>query len=257
MLMLSAYFDETGVSEDSEVYAVGGYLATVESWEEFARLWGRMIYEARIPFYHASELEAFWKSKRYRQLIAKRDELVRLQKQALTLVHAFVPKGVFVSVIKKDFLDVFKSSDPNEYYSFCAQECLRGCYFWLTEECKINTSVGINYVFEEGAIGWGVFSDVIERLAKDFKQFIPGPVTKADKRAMHPLQAADMFVFEGFKEMVNGILVRERGEPRKYQVRELAKQLLRPTDTLTYFDRQRLIDAFVLRLKIPRRRKAK
>lgn len=250
VLIVSAYGDESGTNAGDEVYVVAIYASTIEKWQAFSRCWGQMLYEFRIPYYHAAELEAFWKSPTYKRIIRDRDTLVKLQSLAFPLIKAHAEKGVGVAVIKKDFLDVLHPAHgEDELYSFCAQECMRGMMFWLTRER--HSSGVINYVFECGARGWGIFESHTESPIGRAK-FKVGTITRAGKQTMFPLQAADALAFEVYKEMVNGVLYRRRKVPRVRQPRKSALVLLRPRkDTFTYYDAKRLTDIFIRKLKRP------
>ena len=252
MLVVTAYGDETGADTRDEVYAVAIYSSSVDKWETFSKLWGRMLYDFGVPYYHASELEAFWKSDVYKLVIKNRDVLIKLQSTAFSLIKAYAQKGVAVAVIKKDFLDVMHPlHGEDELYSFCAQECMRGMKFWLTRE---RHKAGlVNYVFEYGAQGWGIFekhtSDPVGRA-----NFRTGTITRADKRVFFPLQAADALAFETYKEMVNGIMFQKRAAPRVHRPRHSARALFRRgKDTATYYDAKRLTDIFIRKLKTPER----
>ena len=212
-----------------------------------------MLSEFRIPYYHASELEAFWKSPIYKRAIKDRDSLVRLQSVAFPLIKAHASKGVAVAVIKKDFLEVMRPvHGADELYSFCAQECIRGMMFWLTRERR--TRGIINYVFGYGAHGWGIFEKETSENPAGRAKFKVGTITRADTRQLYPLQAADALAFEAYKEMVNGVLFGRRNTPRIRGPRQSALALLRPKkDTFTYFDAKRLTDIFIRKLKRPER----
>jgi hypothetical protein len=252
MLTLAAYCDESGTDATQDIYVVAGYTSSVAAWEEFSRLWGRMLYEFRIPYYHATDLEAYWKSKIYRHVIKDRDTLKRLQSTAFSLIQKCAPKGVAVALVKEDFLEVMTPErGTEEFYSFCAQECMRGMMFWLTHERPRPGFV--NYTFECGADGWGIFAKATESF-QSHPHLRVGTISRAEKKAMFPLQAADALAFEIYKEMVNGILVKKRGETRVHPFRESAKRLFREgIDTATFYDKRRLIDVFIKRLSKPER----
>jgi hypothetical protein len=209
-----------------------------------------MLYDFRIPYYHASDLEAFWRHTLYKRAIKDRDTLIRLQSTAFPLIQQYAPKGVAVAVIKQDFLDIM---DPvrgsQELYSFCAQECMRGMMFWLTHEQP--RSGVVNYAFECGADGWDLFEKATESF-QSHPHLRVGTISRGQKRVLLPLQAADILAFETYKEMVNGILFKKRNEPRKHKFRESAMRLVRDKiDTVTFYDRKRLTDIFILKKQKP------
>jgi hypothetical protein len=218
LLVVTAHGDETGADVRDEIYAVAVYSSTVRQWEAFSKLWGQMLFEFRIPYYHASELEAFWKSDIYKNVITDRETLVRLQSKAFSLIKTYTQKGIAVAVIKKDFINVMRPvQGENELYSFCAQECMRGMKFWLSYERR--QSGIVNYIFEYGAQGWGIFERHTSS-PEGRKRSKVGTITRAEKCLLFPLQAADALAFEAYKEMVNGILYRERSVPRVRRLRK-------------------------------------
>jgi hypothetical protein len=225
VMIAEVYGDEAGADLRDEIYAVATYASSVAKWAEFSELWGRMLFDFRIPYYHASELEAFWKSDIYKHVIRDRDGLVDLQSRAFSLIRKYTQKGVAVAVVKQDFLDVMHPDHgEDEFYSFCAQECMRGMKFWLTRERR--QSGLINYVFEYGAHDWGIFEKHTENPAGRIR-FKVGAITRAEKCLMFPLQAADALAFETYKEMVNGVMFRKRAQPRERELRKSAQALVR------------------------------
>ncbi len=202
------------------------------------------------PYYHASELEAFWRSDVYKRTVKDRATLIKLQAVAFPLIKEHTLKGVAVAVIKKDFLEIIHPrAGAKELYSFCAQECMRGMKFWFTRERR--TTGVVNYVFSHGAPGWGIFEKQTETPAGR-AAFKVGTITRADMRELLPLQAADVLAFEAYKEMVNGVVYRRRNEPRPHPPRQSAMSLIRPRkDFVTYFDAKRLTDIFIRKLKRP------
>lgn len=252
LLVVTAHGDETGADTKNEIYAVAVYSSSVKKWETFSKLWGKMLYEFRIPYYHATDLEAYWKSDLYKYVIKDRGTLIKLQSAAFSLIKTYTHKGVAVAVVKKDFIDVMQPvHGEDELYSFCAQECMRGMKFWLTRERR--QSGIVNYIFEYGAQGWGIF----ERHTANPEaraRFRVGTITRAEKCLLSPLQAADALAFESYKEMVNGVMLRKRQVPRVHNPRESARALVRRgVDTITYYDAKRLTDVFIRKLKRPER----
>ena len=59
MAMFTAYFDESGTHGDSSNVVMGGYIAEVVQWTEFAREWSRMKAEEDVEIFHRVEMEHF------------------------------------------------------------------------------------------------------------------------------------------------------------------------------------------------------
>jgi hypothetical protein len=69
--MLKAYFDDTGAAEQ----AVGGCLASEQSWEKLDLAWGAALDEAGLKWFHAKDFENY-RHKDYAHLLqVNRDAL--------------------------------------------------------------------------------------------------------------------------------------------------------------------------------------
>jgi hypothetical protein len=57
MMMLTAYLDESGHSQDQKVRFMGmaGLIATSEYWQHYEREWKRVLKDFQIPYFHMKE----------------------------------------------------------------------------------------------------------------------------------------------------------------------------------------------------------
>src|SRR5262245_1995850 len=58
VVMLVAYFDESGTHSGSLVTAVAGYVSTAPRWKRFAREWTEALGKANVDCFHMSEYES-------------------------------------------------------------------------------------------------------------------------------------------------------------------------------------------------------
>jgi len=73
MLMLTAYFDETGHSHDEKqkFNGMAGLLCKAEEWEKFEERWDRLLKKFKIPYIHMAKsmtLFAGWPDAKIKKL---------------------------------------------------------------------------------------------------------------------------------------------------------------------------------------------
>ena len=82
MTILTAYFDESGTDGRSPIVAVGGYISTVELWEDFQREWKRLMGDT---VFHATDMlslrkdfakENGWDTERVINTFRRADEII-------------------------------------------------------------------------------------------------------------------------------------------------------------------------------------
>src|SRR5437868_5022689 len=85
MVMLTAYFDESGTDGRSPIVAVGGHLSTVERWEAFQLEWKGFLQNNGVQTFHATDLihgygeftkDRGWNKKRAESALRIADKIV-------------------------------------------------------------------------------------------------------------------------------------------------------------------------------------
>jgi hypothetical protein len=247
---MGAFFDASGTDTEQPVWAVGGWLGTADDWELLDSQWQKMIdgapWRESVPhdkrIYHATDLESCvgiyegW----------TKDEKQRFQGEAYGIIErlpSLVP--VSSSLIKKDWnaagVKLERTHDalhPGNYFITTVFDVLRAIRTWADEH---NYDGPIHYFFEAGDIGQGNVDGALRTIYNTPKRRARcrmASYTFAHKN-MRPLQSADLWAYEAYKEMVNrnlGALLKDR----RYPMSRLWNKRFERYNT--YFDRERLDD---------------
>jgi Protein of unknown function (DUF3800) len=201
LVLLEAYFDESGTHDGSKVLTVAGYIGDPAAWVHFEGEWRAALEEYGLEFFHMNKFAAGAPPVYARWTREQRlDNLKRLID--LTNRHAYASVGVCVP------LESFQSLVPPD-----AQEFLGGpygfaaiaCFFETARLVRAHRSDGwISYVLESGGPDPGV-------VANHFKRFMQRPELRQylrlqslrfdDKRVFTPLQAADILAYELYRHL--------------------------------------------------------
>jgi hypothetical protein len=223
MVMLRAYFDESGMGSTS-VFALAGYVAPEDEWERFETKWHNLLqsplrYEnpkltperaaiigRPLSFLHATDMEGMGKG-RFRALGQQnRDYLIATSVRIIR--HSGV-LGIASAVIMPEYerLDERVKRVIESPYLLCFQhviaEVAKRARAFLGED----HSEGIAYVFEQQP-KWqseanGLWIKSVEQGYK--KKYRMGSVTFGEKKDCLPLQAADRNAFETYQHFANPV----------------------------------------------------
>lgn len=210
MVMLAGYFDESGMDGQSPVVAVGGYVSTVDLWEEFQKEWKPFLKKNGLEYLHVTDLlsplsklrkEKGWDDAEAQQIMQKADHII----EKYTLF------GAVATVNIAEIEAIFPLKAPGRKsrrkfsveYAIAGQEVLKGVAFWAREN---DYTEPIEYVMEDGAHGKGYLVDTIRRAWK-----IPemrasrliGGIDLKDKIQIVQLQPADGLVNLSCKAIVS------------------------------------------------------
>jgi len=196
MMMLTAYFDESGTHSESPILAVGGLLAPQDAWVEFAGKWWRALQKYGLAQFHMVEFEN--RVGAYKGLSnAERTELISRLTDIIAET-AFV--SVAAALVKADYATLCQTENVTfgSQYSFCANVCIRLLKDWMDAHGARRRIV---YVFEHGAHGASGLREAFEA-AYDIdpdRYHLQGLhfLSKADSPQ---LQAADIFAYETPKQ---------------------------------------------------------
>lgn len=226
MASFAAFFDESG-THGSPVLALAGYLATVEQWTEFSREWGEALNQESLTHFHMSKFEA----RRGEFTGWDKERRLRLQKRLIGIIKRRVNVGIFCALNLRDYEETmteWRKAHFGSPYNFCVKLCLGFTSLWAQ---KYKRTEPITFVIERGA-GYnseinnsfnGIFAD--ETLRKLFRL---GSLTFVDKKAALPLQAADLFAYEVWKDATNRFVIdagKKRPERKSFRsLRETVHQ---------------------------------
>ncbi len=245
IVQLAVYFDGSGTAPEHPVWAIGGWIAEVDQWTQFCREWHAMIENA--PFrdgvkrmFHAADLESLkgiysdW----------TQDQKQTFQDKAYRIIEDFQLTPVASALIKADYEALkirfakFEQAHGGNYFVHTFHAVMDNVRKWLDAR---RYEASVHYVFEAGDIGDVEIKRILQRIYNDPKErevFRMNGWTMTGKEVL-PLQAADIWAYESYKQMTNRIV---SGQIRK--IRYPYKRLYRSDfeKYQTYWDRENLTE---------------
>jgi hypothetical protein len=206
-VMLAAYTDE---SETAGFGAFGGYVASVDEWEEFAVEWQQILNDFKIDYFHFSEwamASAIIRGKRPPHSTFNENQystwaLSDLDSFLLKLgkVAGALKKGAFGAYISIDEFNRRKAiGDGIPNGAKHRDYCLRACFSAFIDALDI---VWPRYA-ESVSFFWDITQDtawkksIIDAYEPFWKKYQPcfSEISFADDKTRLPLQAADMIAY--------------------------------------------------------------
>lgn len=194
VLVLRAYFDESGQSHDSAFVCFGGCVASVESWTEFEKEWQQTLNTFGISCFHMTDFESHrglfrgWEKKRkkHKQLIANLIDIM----QSHTELYIGASENVAEYNLMKEPKD-----DP---YFNCLMVCLDSASSYVS---RLGVDEKVEMIFADHP----QHSNRVRRLYPQVRD-VGGMYKKlafdgyGSPSEILPLQAADIVAFEVRKE---------------------------------------------------------
>jgi hypothetical protein len=214
IVMLQAYFDESGTNGKEPLTVISGFIATDTTWLDFDTSWRSAIKhdlkDLGLAWFHMVECEngtkqfAPWASKPELRRFAAKTMADVIVKSGL--------KGFWSSVDFPDWCDAttpaFKTRYRKPYY-FCFEDCLQQIAAWVSEFAP---GESVKLIFAEQ-------DEYQDRAAIIYGDYMKGkplaPLQSLDSARMQGcarLQAADMAVYCTNKQMVADLLGKETKE---------------------------------------------
>jgi hypothetical protein len=218
MVVLRAYFDESGLHSNSGVFALSGYVAPEKEWKRLESRWHTLLQKPLrydnpkisakraaaishpLEYLHATEMEGMGKG-RFRALGQRnRDYLVS---SSVSIVLSSGVIGISSAIILPEYerLDEKTREVIGEPYLLCFQfavtEVAKKARLFLGED----HSEDIAYIFEQHPLWQEKATNLWNSaVAQGYKtKYRMGSVTFEDKKKFIPLQAADRYAFETYQ----------------------------------------------------------
>jgi uncharacterized protein DUF3800 len=193
----TAYFDESGTHASAAVVAVAGFISTVERWRNLEREWSTVLRMYKLEYFHMTDFEN--RQGPYRDWDnAQRETVI---KRLLGIIKRYALSGFSAAVVRGDY-ERLRDEYPGRLvtpYGVCAAWCLRDVADWLDSS---NRDEYASYVFERGFRGAGHMVEAFGRASDEVRRaYRFGALSFADKRAVIPLQAADILAYEACKQV--------------------------------------------------------
>ncbi|WP_027477317.1 DUF3800 domain-containing protein [Curvibacter gracilis] len=196
MVIAEAFFDESGTNDDAKNLCIGGYVFEGESSAAFEAEWKRMLQRFDLPYFHMREFRQDGKGV-FKHLSvdlrkASLDEAIKIIEKHATCGFAF-------SVDKEHFGNVVAGSPWTREYSFLVNQTFYG----IEDRFRGRDAGSVNYVFENGAEGWGEAEKVFKETKKQPEleaKYRLGEFRRETKDGAVQLQAADLLVWSTLRE---------------------------------------------------------
>jgi hypothetical protein len=236
MASFAAYFDESG-THGSPILALACYITEVGQWAEFSREWDEVLKQERLTHFHMSKFEA----RRGEFTGWDKDRCIRVQKRLIGIIKRRVNVGIFCAVNIADYEETITEWRRKTFgspYNFCVKLCLGFISIWAQH---FNRTEPIAYIIEHGA-GYNheinrSFSEIFANEAMR-KYLRLGTLTFADKKAALPLQAADLFAYEVWKDTTNRFVTdANKRRPERKSFESLRERVHRGT----YWDKDKFL----------------
>ncbi len=203
LMMVNAYFDESGTHAGSPVVCVAGYLYEAEQARRLDDEWRGVLSKFGVTHFHA--VDCAHRKGEFSVLTERdRDELVT---SLVDIIKLRMTIGIAVSLSDADFgaFDVGNWHFEGAY-PLCALWALAGVVAWAE---KHHYSGKISYFFEKGHRHRQLTESAIDMLherpaGERYMRFHSARFV--GKKDLRPLQTADILAYEWFKELnrING-----------------------------------------------------
>ncbi|WP_348755715.1 DUF3800 domain-containing protein [uncultured Aquincola sp.] len=205
-MLAEAYFDESGTNDDSRNLCLGGYVFEGASIAAFEDDWQEMLRRYELQYFHMREFNQQRGKGVYGHLSTPARQAAL--GEAIGIIERHALCGFAFSVEKTAFDDIAAGSPWSKQYAFLANQAFYG----IEETFKHHGPGSVNYVFEQGAHGWGNAAKVFQEAKaipalKD--KYRLGELRQEPKSGAIHLQAADLLVWSTLRERRRV----DRGEP--------------------------------------------
>jgi len=247
VMMVEAYFDESGTHDGSPVMCVAGYLFDGKQCLHLDREWVDALRTFGVTRFHA--VDCAQGVGEFSSLSPK--DRTELTVRLIGIIKRRMNIGIAVSMSDTAFGQikppVYERGGP---YLFCAMQVLAGVVGWAD---KHSYSGKIAYFFESGNKHEGVTHraiDMVQSEAAGFSNLRFHSVTFGGKSDFRPLQAADILAYEWCKELRRLNMSAEKFRPMRRSLESLLEQPhiqqhFGPEDLREFFgggDRTRLLE---------------
>ena len=249
MLMLTAYFDETGHADDPILNFAGmaGFVAPHAKWLNFEDQWRDTLKNAGLldPFHmkefaHSTGQFKSWKERedQRRLLFGRLIEIIRETKAK--------PIGAAVHLHAFKTLTATQQSQFRDPYYVCFQTCTRGAALEAVFEDP-SEKVAMVYAFNK-EYGSSNAKSGAEALWHAIKKYVTldcnlgsrmGSYASSTPRETLPLQAADLFAYELCHEFENRI--KRPRDKMRWGLRQILRMYQIPSPQIILFDRKELL----------------
>ncbi len=196
LLMLKAFFDDSGSHPLGEMYVVAGYVARVEQWQEFEVEWAEALRRHRLSCLKTEQ--AHHRSKEFAGL--KRDQAESLLEELADIVVRHVSHEFSVQVPRPPFDRITRGTESlskpkfKSPYLLCYRELNVHLRVLIPEFFGIKEAM-LDIVLDEQALVKGILLDAMRESESVLGAAEVATLTFASDKVVLPLQAADMIAW--------------------------------------------------------------
>ena len=193
VLVLKAFFDDSGTHVGSPVTVMGGLIAHEDEWAALEPEWATVRDDLGIRMMHMSACEAPYKefrgwSRDRRDIAINRFRSVLIKRDALMLVSAVSQASWDAAASKSILTELFPTP-----LDWCFNDCMQRALRWGRKSGPESVVVTFD-CREESLRTWRPRAEGYERL---YPRKVAGFAFSSMEKVL-PLQAADMVAYEGF-----------------------------------------------------------
>jgi len=236
VMLLEAYFDESGSHDGSEVLCVAGYVFEKINCLQLDADWAQVLRDYSLPFFRMTDCAHG--NKPFAHL--SKPQRIAAETRMIEIIRKYMAVGVSVTVRESDFYEWTKA--PNylfgSAYTWCCYMCLIGVAGWVYHN-KIDAEIA--YFFEAGhqhqKQANAVMASVLDE--PDFRYKAHAFLKKQNAR---PLQSADLLAWQAatFRKRYMKGITKPRADFRA---------LVTGTETHTYHGTRKVFDEYYERLR--------
>jgi hypothetical protein len=207
--MFQVYLDESADQKRKHVYAMGGWLADLDTWTSFIPKWQKRIADERtLASFHMADCESGWAdfhgwAKERRQSLIK--DLIKL------IVDADV-RGFGAAISMNDYQEVYNAAVSDEQRDLLGKG---DPHLLVFMQCALEICMSINHLPETEKVSFVYhakpeieyktqrYFDIVKNESNLLFSTRLGTLNFSTKEDLLPLQAADIVAYELMKTLLN------------------------------------------------------
>jgi len=214
--IFTAYLDESGTHEESDVVAVAGFFSVADRWVKFSQEWQAVLDYYCLDYFHMTDFESSqgqfkeWDAQKHKDCLNK----------LLGIIKENVIGSVGWAVSRRSF-DAILSKPARKICGDAYGLASIGCFRSLAQ-IVIKKDGQAEYVMESGAEGSGALLWIYREGRKDPEWRDNNRLLSLafqDKRYFLPLQSADIMAYELYKQFLRQLGIEDR--PKRYPLKQL------------------------------------
>lgn len=204
IMVMTAYFDESGTHDEAPMMVVGGYVATARQWASFNIMLKELMDDAGVKKLHAKDFRN--RNEDFKKL--PYESYVNFNSGFLKIIDDNLPYGIFAVLNKNEYSDIYRSKffkrkkiRPDSAYGLCFRVALMKAVSYISR-VSYDKQFPLMTVLELGhrnsADAQRIYADLKNEFASLGAPWL-GPMELEGKADCPPLAAADSLVYAAFR----------------------------------------------------------